>query len=65
MTQDDSGTCLYLQDILQAYVQSVTKLNRDFYIQALLELGAALRVLQGIVLRVVRPLYRIPEVGNY
>jgi hypothetical protein len=27
-----NGTQLYLRDISQAYVQSLTKLNRDFYI---------------------------------
>ena len=30
---------LYLQDILQAYVQSTTHLNRKFYIHPLVELG--------------------------
>ncbi len=41
------------------------KLNQDFYIRVPLELGIVLRVLEGTILKVVRPLYGIPEVGNY
>src|SRR6266568_5543934 len=41
------------------------KLNQDFYIRAPLELSIALRVLEGTILKVVRPLYSIPEAGNY
>ena len=64
MTQNN-GTHLYLRDISQAYVQSATKLNRDFYIRVPLELSTALGVSQGTILKVVRPLYGIPEAGNY
>jgi hypothetical protein len=41
------------------------KLNQDFYIRVLFKLSIVLRVLQGIILKVVRPLYSIPEAGNY
>ncbi len=41
------------------------KLNRDFYIRVPFELSIALKVLQSIILKVVRPLYSIPKVGNY
>jgi hypothetical protein len=41
------------------------KLNQDFYIRALLELSIVLRVSQGTILKVVRPLYGIPEADNY
>ena len=41
------------------------KLNRDFYIRVPFELSIALKVLQSIILKVVRPLYGILEVGNY
>jgi hypothetical protein len=61
----DSGKYLYLRDISQAYIQSATKLNRDFYIRAPPELGIALGVPQGTILKVVRPLYGIPEAGNH
>jgi len=54
-----------LRDISQAYVQSTTKLNRDFYIRAPLELSIALGVSEGTILKVVRPLYGIPEAGNH
>ena len=33
------GAELYLQDILQVYVQSTTLLNRDFYIRPLYKLA--------------------------
>ena len=56
---------LYLRDISQAYVQSATKLNRDFYIRAPFELATALSVSKGTILKVVRPLYGIPESGNH
>jgi hypothetical protein len=64
ITQDDD-TYLYLRDISQAYVQSVTKLNRDFYVRAPAELAAILSVSQGTILKVARPLYGIPETGNH
>jgi hypothetical protein len=41
------------------------KLNWDFYIRAPLKLNIAFRVSQGIILKVVRPLYGISKVGNY
>jgi hypothetical protein len=52
---------LYLCDISQAYVQSHTPLSRDFYIQPPTELGLP----TGTVLKVVRPLYGVPEAGNH
>ena len=41
------------------------KLNQDFYIKAPLELNTALKVLQDIILKVVRLLYSIPKAGNH
>ncbi len=46
-------------------MQLTTKLNRDFYIKVPLKLGIALGVLKGTILKVVRPLYGIPEAGNH
>ena len=46
-------------------MQSATKLNQNFYIKAPFELSTALKVLQGIILKVVRPFYGIPKAGNY
>lgn len=59
------GKKLYLRDISQAYVQSVTKLNRDFYILAPPELTTQLSIAQGSILKVVKPLYGVPEAGNH
>ena len=56
---------LYLRDISQAYVQSITLLNRDFYVWPPLELIHQLGLKKGSILRVVKPLYGIPEAGNH
>jgi hypothetical protein len=54
-------TGLYLRDITQAYTQSTTKLNRAFFVRPPVEMGLA----QGTILRVVKPLYGVPEAGNH
>jgi len=61
----DLDTELYLRDITQAYVQSQTKLNRDFYIRSPAELATALGIPKGTVVKVEKPLYGIPEAGNH
>jgi hypothetical protein len=58
-------TQLYLRDISQAYVQSATKLNRDFYIVAPEELTSQLGLAKGSVVKVIKPLYGVPEAGNH
>ncbi|KAE8553803.1 hypothetical protein EYB25_002341 [Talaromyces marneffei] len=55
-------TKLYLQDVTQAYTQSTTLLNRDFYVRPPPELTATF---QSSILKVIRPLYGIPEAGNH
>jgi hypothetical protein len=52
---------LYLKDILQAYIQSDTELYRDLYIK----LPIKLEIAHNIVFKVIKPLYKIPKVGNY
>ena len=52
---------LYIQDILQAYVQSVITLNRYFYIKLLKKINLG----QGNVLKILRLLYSVPEAGIY
>lgn len=52
--------CLYIRDISQAYVQSLTKLNREFYATPPKEMN-----LGDWILKVIKPLYSIPEAGNY
>ena len=56
---------LYLRDISQAYVQSTTKLNRDFYIVAPRELTDELGIDEGSIIKVIKPLYGVPEAGNH
>ena len=52
---------LYLRDITQAYTQSATLLNREIYVRAPQELG----IEKNLVLKIIRPLYGIPEVGAH
>lgn len=52
---------LYLRDISQAYVQSSTSLNREFYIRPPPELNLD----PQSVLKVVKPLYGVPEAGAH
>jgi len=56
---------LYLRDISQAYIQSLTKLNRDFFITAPEELTSQLGVPKDAILKIVKPLYGVPEAGNH
>jgi hypothetical protein len=56
---------LYLRDISQAYVQSTTPLNREFYIRPPPELVQHLGLKKDSILRVVKPLYGVPEAGNH
>jgi Cu2+-containing amine oxidase len=58
-------TRLYLRDISQAYIQSTTSLNRDFYIKPPRELVAHLNLQEGAILKVIKPLYSVPEAGNH
>ena len=52
---------LYLRDISQAYVQSTTSLNRQFYIRPPVEFGLQ----SDSVLKVIKPLYGVPEAGAH
>jgi hypothetical protein len=56
---------LYLQDISQAYVQSTTNLNREFYVRPPRELQTELGIDKDSVLKVLKPLYGVPEAGNH
>jgi hypothetical protein len=58
-------TELYLRDISQAYVQSTTLLNRNFYVNPPHELARELNLKDDSVLKVVKPLYGVPEAGNH
>ena len=52
---------LYLRDISQAYVQSTTNLNRQFYIKPLKEIDLS----TSNILQILRLLYGIPEAGTH
>ena len=56
---------LYLRDILQAYIQSATKLNREFYVRPPQELQDKLGIDKDSILKALKPLYGIPETGNH
>jgi hypothetical protein len=63
--RDIKGLGLYLQDISQAYVQSNPQLNRDFFVRPPKELQQQLQLPKGSILRIVKPLYGVPEAGNH
>jgi hypothetical protein len=56
---------LYLRDISQAYVQSTTNLNREFYVRPPRELQNQLGLDESSVLKILKPLYGVPEAGNH
>ncbi|KAI1004025.1 hypothetical protein K3495_g4184 [Podosphaera aphanis] len=62
---NSNGPNLYLRDITQAYVQSSTNLNRNFYIRAPSELTDELGIPRNSILKVIKPLYGVPEAGNH
>ena len=57
------GMTLALRDITQAYTQSHTPLNREFWCSIPTELKK--KFPEGTILRVVLPLYGIPESGAH
>ena len=61
----DKNTKIYLRDITQAYCQSRSNLNREFYIRPPQELATMLGISVENVLQVVKPLYGVPEAGNH
>ena len=46
-------------------MQSTTSLNCDFYIRLLVELVQLLGLKKDSILKVVKPLYGVPEAGNH
>ncbi len=61
----DGNTKLYLRDVTQAYVQSASNLNRDFFICPPPELITMMGASSSCILKVVKPLYGVPEAGNH
>jgi hypothetical protein len=56
---------LYLRDITQTYVQSVTSLNRDFFVRSSVELIKHLDVDSNSILKIVKSLYDVLEADNH
>ncbi len=65
MFQDNNNIKLYLRDITQAYVQSTSNLNREFYIRPPPKLILLLGALSDCVIKVMKPLYGVPEADNH
>lgn len=59
----DEKCCLYLRDISQAYVQSSTELNRLILAKPPKEIAASIP--ENTVMRLIKPLYGIPEAGTH
>ncbi len=60
-----SKTNLYFRDIIQTYVQSITLLNRDFFVRSFVELIKHLDVDTNSILKVVKSLYDVFEADHY
>ena len=59
------STKLYLRNVTQAYVQFNIRLNRDFYIKTPYELASMLGVKNGSIIKIMKSLYGVFEVGNH
>src|SRR6266702_5901723 len=59
--QQSKPVALYLRDISQAYMQSSTYLSKDIFIRPPHELNLQ----PGTILRVLKPLYKVPEARNH
>ena len=60
-----NNTKLYTRDVTQAYVLSKSNLSRDFYIRPPKELIEMIGADRDCVLKVIKPLYGVPEAGNH
>lgn len=65
MFKDNDNIKLYLRDVTQAYVQSTSELNRDFYIRPPPELILLLGTKANFIVKVMKPLYGVSEAGNH
>ena len=60
----NNTTKLYLRNITQAYVQSTSDLNQDFFICLPPELITMIEASSNRILKVVKSLYDVPEAGK-
>ncbi len=56
---------LYLKDIIQTYVQSITSLNRDFFVRSFVELIKHLDIVLNSILKMIKSLYDVLEIDNH
>jgi hypothetical protein len=56
---------LYLRNITQTYVQSVTSLNRDFFVRSFVELIKHLDIDTNSILKIIKSLYDVFEADNH
>ncbi len=56
---------LYLRDIIQTYVQSVTSLNRDFFVRSSVELIKHFDIDTNSILKIIKSLYDVFEADNH
>jgi hypothetical protein len=60
-----SNVNLYLRNIIQMYVQSITSLNRDFFVRSFVELIKHLDIVSNSILKVIKSLYDVLEIDNH
>ena len=56
---------LYLQNIIQMYIQLKSSFNRDFYIRLSQKLIALLKINSDCILKIIKFLYEVFETNNY
>jgi hypothetical protein len=56
---------LYLENIIQTYVQSITSLNRDFFVRSSVELIKHLDIDTNSILKIIKSLYDVLEADNH
>jgi hypothetical protein len=56
---------LYLRDIMQAYVQFRSTLNRDFYVQSSSKLIKLMSIFNDCILKVIKSLYDVSKADNH
>jgi hypothetical protein len=60
-----SNMNLYLRNIIQTYVQSITSLNRDFFVCSSVELIKHFDIVSNNILKMIKSLYDVFEINNH
>jgi hypothetical protein len=60
-----SNMNLYLRNITQTYVQSITSLNRDFFVRSSVELIKHFDIVSNSILKMIKSLYDVFEIDNH